>query len=73
VAATGTNVPLVITNSMPKATVITLTGPSSLTVNVQPGQTLKKSIPKATYKSTYAGCTGKKMNYNLPPPLQLEK
>jgi hypothetical protein len=57
-AAAGTNVPLVITNPMPKSTVLTLTGSSNMTIYVGAGQTVNKSIPKAIYKFTYAGCQG---------------
>jgi len=50
----------VITNSVPKATVVTLVGPTTLTINVSAGQTVNKSIPKATNRYTYAGCLGAK-------------
>ena len=60
-AAAGTNVPLVITNPLPKATVVTLTGPTVMSINVAAGQTVNKSIPKASYKYAYSGCLGKKV------------
>ena len=58
--AAGASIPLVITNSMPKATVVTIAGPTSYTINVAAGQTVNRMIPKAVYKFTYTGCLGVK-------------
>jgi len=59
VAATSGPITLTITNPMPKATTVTLTGTKSYNILVPKGATITKTIDAGKYKYTYAGCLGK--------------
>jgi hypothetical protein len=59
-ATTGTaGVTLTITNPMPKATVVTLTGANHYTFNVLAGQTRIQTINQGDYRYKYQGCLDK--------------
>jgi hypothetical protein len=55
----ASTVGLTITNKMPKATTVNLTGASNYTIYVNTGATVTKNINGGAYKYSYAGCGGK--------------
>ena len=64
-AAADTSISLTITNPLPKATTVTLTGPKSYTINLPQGATVTKSIEPGKYKYSYLGCLNKAKKGNL--------
>jgi len=64
VSASGP-VTLTITNPLPKATTVTLTGTKPYTINVPQGATITKTIDPGKYKYSYQGCLNKAKKGNL--------
>jgi hypothetical protein len=64
-AAAGSPIALTITNPLPKATTVTLTGPKSYTFAVPKGATITKNIEAGKYKYSYQGCLNKAKKGNL--------
>ena len=58
-------VTLTITNPLPKATTVTLTGTKPYTINVPQGATITKTIDPGKYKYSYQGCLNKAKKGNL--------
>jgi hypothetical protein len=56
---------LTITNPLPKATVVTLTGTKAYTISVPQGATITKTIEAGKYKYSYQGCLNKAKKGNL--------
>lgn len=63
-AATGP-VTLTITNPMPKATTVSLTGTKTYNIYVMAGATITKTIDPGKYKYSYPGCFDKVKKGNL--------
>ena len=57
--AASTSITLTITNPLPKATTVTLTGTKAYTINVPQGATITKTIDPGKYKFSYQGCLNK--------------
>jgi len=57
--AAVSSITLTITNPLPKATTVTLTGKKSYTINVQQGATITRTIDPGKYKFSYQGCLNK--------------
>jgi hypothetical protein len=64
-AAASTPITLTITNPLPKATTVTLTGAKPYTINVPQGATITKTIDPGKYKYSYLGCLNKAKKGNL--------
>jgi hypothetical protein len=65
-SATATaTIALTITNPLPKATTVTLSGPRSYTLYVPAGATITQNIDAGKYKYGYSGCLGKVKKGNL--------
>jgi len=64
VSASGP-VTLTITNPLPKATTVILTGTKPYTINVPQGATITKTIDPGKYKYSYQGCLNKAKKGNL--------
>jgi hypothetical protein len=58
-------VTLTITNPLPKATTVILTGTKPYTINVPQGATITKTIDPGKYKYSYQGCLNKAKKGNL--------
>lgn len=56
---------LTITNPLPKATTVTLTGTKPYTFNVPQGATITKTLEPGKYKYAYNGCLNKAKKGNL--------
>ncbi len=56
---------LTITNPLPKATTVILTGTKSYTISVPQGATITKTIDPGKYKYSYLGCLNKAKKGNL--------
>jgi len=54
-----TDAQLTITNPLPKAVVVTLTGTNNYTFNIQSSKTVDKTIAKGQYRYKYQGCLDK--------------
>lgn len=63
--AAVSSITLTITNPLPKATTVTLTGKKSYTINVQQGATITRTIDPGKYKFSYQGCLNKAKKGNL--------
>ena len=64
-ASAGTSISLTITNPLPKATTVTLTGTKAYAINVPKGATVTKTIDPGKYKYSYQGCLNKPKKGNL--------
>jgi len=64
-ASASSSITLTITNPLPKATTVTLTGPKSYTINLPKGATINKAIDPGKYKYSYLGCLNKAKKGNL--------
>ena len=64
-SAAGGPITLTITNPLPKATTVTLTGPKSYTISVQKGATITRTLDAGKYKYSYLGCLNKAKKGNL--------
>jgi len=64
-ASASAPVTLTITNPLPKATTVTLTGAKPYTINVPQGATITKTIDPGKYKYSYQGCLNKAKKGNL--------
>jgi hypothetical protein len=56
---------LTISNHMPKATTVNLTGPGNYAFYVNPGATISKTIKSGPYNYSYVGCGGVTKNGKL--------
>jgi hypothetical protein len=64
-ALAKTPITLTITNPLPKATTVNLTGAKPYTINVPQGATITKTLEPGKYKYTYLGCLNKAKKGNL--------
>jgi hypothetical protein len=63
--AAGSPIALTITNPLPKATTVILSGAKAYTINVPQGATITKTIDPGKYKYSYQGCLNKAKKGNL--------